>query len=107
MTRRSTSTDQPVLLRYRQKSAEQDDFVVASDHAQEQLLAGRAVGEGHDGLGVQDEPVLVDRVADASEPREGVELSLAAACSFFSSVMSRKTTTAPWRVGPLRSGAEE
>ena len=31
--------DQPVLLRHRQEAAGQDDFAVAPDHPQEQLLA--------------------------------------------------------------------
>ena len=99
--------DQPVLLGYRQEAAGQDDFVVAPDHPQQQLLAGPAAGEGHDGLGVQDEPVLVDRVADASEPREGVELPLGGGLFLLLLGDVAEDDDDALDVGPLRSGAEE
>ena len=68
--------DQAVLLGHPQERVRSDDLTASPDHAEEKLLAGLTSAEGDDGLGVQDQPVLVQRLTDSPDPAERGQLTL-------------------------------
>ena len=68
--------DQAVLLGDRQERFRGDHLAVGRDQPDEQLMVnGRAGGDLDDRLGVEHEPVIVERVADPSDPAQGFELA--------------------------------
>ena len=68
--------DQAVLFGDRQERPGGDHLAAGRDQPHEQLVvSGRAGGDLDDRLGVEHEPILVERVADPPDPAERFELA--------------------------------
>ena len=78
MTHRSISADESVPLRDGQEAARLDELPISPDHPKQQFLTGPAALQRHDGLGVQDEPLLIEGIADPADPGQRRELALEA-----------------------------
>src|ERR1700722_10688166 len=59
---------QSVLLRYSQKRIGSYELAVSAHHANEQLLAGLSSSEWDDGLRIQDQSALIERLSDSPNP---------------------------------------